>query len=193
MLFFKEQRCGPTKPILHQACHLWDISGIEGREAAGSIDVTGGWHDAGDYLKFVSTTAYKAYMLIFAYDFNKVKFGFDNDNDLVPDVLEEAKIGLDWLLRCNYKPDSLITRVQDLKDHSVEWRLPENDLMKFERKGSIYITKSESGMYSAALAIAAAVWNKKFKSNTFSEACLTSAMNIYNLRESLPVAGEMIQ
>lgn len=190
MLFFKEQRCGPTNPILHKVCHLWDIGGLEGAKNNKQIDVTGGWHDAGDYLKFVSTTAYTTYLMIFSYEFDKNKFGFDNDGDSVPDLLEEAKIGLDWLLRCNYEQDSLISRVQDLRDHSEKWRLPENDLLKFDRTGSTVISKSEAGIYSAVLALAARVWEKKFRSLKFSKSCLNSAINIYNIKDELPAVKE---
>ena len=163
MLFFKVQRCGPTGPLLHKVCHLWDVARIEGEKGRRTIDVTGGWHDAGDYLKFVSTTAYTTYLLIFAYEFDQNKFGFDNDHNSVPDVLEEAKIGLDWLLRCNYKPDSIISRVQDLRDHEAKWRLPENDSLKFDRVGQTGISKSEAGIYTAVMALAARVWLQKLK------------------------------
>ena len=183
MMFFKEQRCGPTNPYLHKTCHLWDIARLEGENYPRQIDVTGGWHDAGDYLKFLSTTALTTYLLIFSYDFDPVKFGFDNNQNNVPDVLEEAKIGLDWLLRCNFKPDSLITQVQDFRDHQAKWRLPENDSLRFDRVGIARITKSEAGIYAAALAIAAKIWNQKFKSFDFADRCFKSALNIYNYRD----------
>jgi len=66
MLFFRVQRCGPTAPVLHRVCHLWDIARLEGEKGTRTIDVTGGWQDAGDYLKFVSTAAYTTYLVIFA-------------------------------------------------------------------------------------------------------------------------------
>ncbi len=188
MLFFHEQRCGPTNPSLHGKCHLWDIARIKRGVKNRQIDVTGGWHDAGDYLKFISTTALTTYLLIFSYEFDKQKFGFDNNNNMVPDVLEEAKIGLDWLLRCNYSPDSLITQVQDLRDHTTKWRLPEDDSLRFDRIGINSVTKSEAGIYSAALALGARVWIEKFKSKLFAESCLKSALNIYRLKDDFPVA-----
>lgn len=190
MLFFRVQRCGPTGPLLHRVCHLWDVARIEGEKGRRTIDVTGGWHDAGDYLKFVSTTAYTTYLLIFSYEFDQDKFGFDNDHNTVPDVLDEAKIGLDWLLRCNYKADSLITRVQDFRDHGVKWRLPENDSLKFDRVGQTSISKSEAGIYSAVMALAARIWLQKFRSKSFSKACLKSALNLYELKNRLPSADK---
>ncbi|MGA8264898.1 MAG: glycoside hydrolase family 9 protein, partial [Ignavibacteriaceae bacterium] len=115
LLFFKVQRCGPTNPYLHAPCHLSDVARVLGEPGLGMVDVTGGWHDAGDYIKFLSTIAYSTYMMIFSYEFDKEKFSFDDDHDGVPDILEEAKIGLDWLLRANYSNDKLIAQVQDIR------------------------------------------------------------------------------
>src|SRR3989339_1763684 len=108
LLFLKVQRCGPTKPFLHEPCHLYDSPQIIGDETVGAIDVTGGWHDAGDYIKFLNSTAYTTYMLLFSYEFDKSKFEFDHNNNNEPDVLEEAKIGIDWILRACYKKNKFI-------------------------------------------------------------------------------------
>ncbi|MBK6912731.1 MAG: glycoside hydrolase family 9 protein [Ignavibacteriales bacterium] len=144
MLFLKVQRCGPTNPFLHQPCHLSDVSAVIGDSTVVSIDVTGGWHDAGDYIKFFSTAAYTTYMLLFAYEFDEEKFNFDNNGNSVPDILEEARIGLDWLLRCNYAPGKIITQVQDLDDHKLIWRMPEDDSLMFDRPGFYGIGKIKS-------------------------------------------------
>lgn len=186
MLFYKVQRCGPTNPLLHDVCHLYDVVKVIGYHDTSGIDVTGGWHDAGDYIKFLSTTAYTTYMLIFAYEFDPVKFGFDNDNNNVPDVLEEAKIGLDWMLRSNFKKDKLVTQVQDLRDHNVGWRLPENDTLKYERTGYVGIGKNQIGLYAATMSIAARVWSNLFQLHDFADKCLTSAENLYSLKDDVP-------
>ena len=92
-LFFKAQRCGPTNPILHQPCHLSDAAKIIGYKDSSARDLTGGWHDAGDYVKFLKTTALTTYLLLFSYEFDPQKFGYDLDKNDVPDILEEAKVG----------------------------------------------------------------------------------------------------
>lgn len=187
ILFFREQRCGPTDPILHKKCHLSDAVKLIGdSDHTGNIDVTGGWHDASDYIKFLSTTAYTTYMLIFAYDFDKSKFGFDNDKDGVPDVLAEAKIGLDWLLRCNYSKYKLVTQVQDLKDHEVGFRMPENDSLQYDRPAFAGIGKNQIGIYTATMAIASRVWSARFKKYEFSKQCLNVAENLYSIRDKVP-------
>ncbi|NUN07938.1 MAG: glycoside hydrolase family 9 protein [Ignavibacteriaceae bacterium] len=184
--FFRVQRCGPTNPMLHGLCHNFDSPYIAGDSLFGKVDVTGGWHDAGDYIKFVNTAAFTTYMLLFAYDFDPVRFGFDRDNSGAPDVLEEARIGLDWLLRCNYKPGGLITQVQDLRDHEVGWRLPEDDPLRYERPAFKGIGKNIIGIYSAALALGSRIWKAKFYDDDYSRRLLESAENIYRLKGSAP-------
>jgi len=185
ILFFQVQRCGPTDPLLHNPCHLSDATSVPGY-SDNIVDVTGGWHDAGDYIKFLSTAAYTTYMLIFSYEFDPIKFGFDNDNNTVPDILEEAKVGIDWLLRCHLKNNLLITQVQDLKDHDQKWRLPEDDSLKFTRPGYTGIGKNIIGIYSAALAIAARVWKQKFFDYDFAEKCLETAEGVYSVHKFVP-------
>jgi endoglucanase len=186
LLFFKVQRCGPTDPYLHKVCHLYDVERIIGEEPGISADLTGGWHDAGDYIKFLSTTALATYLMIFAYEFDPIKYGFDRNGDGVPDILEEAKVGLDWLLRCNYSKDKLITQVQDLRDHEAGWRLPEDDSLRYNRPGFLGIGKNQIGIYTAVMSLAYRVWKEKFLDEEFAGRCLTSAVNIFSLRHNAP-------
>ncbi len=47
------QRCGVGVPNVHPACHLDDA---RRRDTGEHVDVTGGWHDAGDLRKWMSAT-----------------------------------------------------------------------------------------------------------------------------------------
>ncbi|MDH7603833.1 MAG: glycoside hydrolase family 9 protein [Melioribacter sp.] len=186
--FFKVQRCGYTNPLLHDVCHIADATNIiDGKNQINkNIDVTGGWHDAGDYIKFLNTTAFSTYMLLFSYEFDSQKFGFDKDKNGLPDILEEAKVGLDWLLRCNYEDKKFITQVQDLKDHESEWRMPENDKYTFDRPAFLGIGKNLIGIYSATLALASRIWKEKFQYYEFADKCLNTAKHFYSIRNSVP-------
>ncbi len=184
--FYKVQRCGPTNPILHDVCHLFDSPKLVGDLRAGGIDVTGGWHDAGDYTKFLNTTAFTTYMLLFSYEFNKTRYEKDSDKNGVPDILDEAKVGLDWLLRCNYAPGKLVIQVQDLKDQTVGWRMPENDTLRFDRPAFAGIGKNLVGLYSATMSLASRIWKDRIKNAEFSEKCLNAANNIYAVRNAVP-------
>jgi len=188
MLFFRIQRCGPTHPLMHKKCHLSDASTIISSASDtiySTVDVTGGWHDAGDYIKFFSTSALTTYMLLFAYDFDKEKFGFDNDNDNVPDILEEAKVGLDWLLRCNISDTLFVVQVQDEQDHKVGWRLPEDDSLQFGRPAFTGLSKNHVGIYSAVMSLASQVWSEKFSNDEFANRCLTSAIQKYSIHQNI--------
>ena len=186
--FLTLQRCGYTEPHMHGICHRADATSLieNGKEIGNKLDVTGGWHDAGDYVKFLNTTAYTTYTLLLAYDFAPEKFNFDNNKNNVPDILEEAKVGLDWLLRANYRNNKLITQVQTLRDHEVGWRLPENDPLQFERPAYIGVGKNLIGIYVAALSLGARIWDKKFDYKEYSDKCLTAAENLFSIHKSVP-------
>ena len=184
-LFFKAQRCGPTNPTLHQPCHLSDAAKIIGYKDSTARDLTGGWHDAGDYVKFLKTTAYTTYMLLFSYEFDPQKFGYDLDKNDVPDILEEAKVGLDWLLRCNVDNQTLVSQVQNESDHNIGWRLPENDSLQFDRSAFVNKKKNTIGIYSAALALASRIWKDKFYDEDFATNCLITAEKFYSFRNDV--------
>lgn len=50
--FYPQQRCGVAVPNVHPACHLEDA---RMRDSGKYVDVTGGWHDAGDLRKWMLT------------------------------------------------------------------------------------------------------------------------------------------
>lgn len=181
-LFFKVQRCGPTNPLLHQPCHLSDAYKLIGYKDSSAKDLTGGWHDAGDYVKFLRTTAYTTYLLLFSYDFDNQKFSYDLDRNNVPDILEEAKVGIDWLLRSNINDETLVVQVQDENDHSVSWRLPENDSLQFVRPAYVNLAKNTIGFYSATLALASKIWKEKFYDDESANKWLEVAEKFYSKR-----------
>lgn len=183
-LFFKVQRCGPTNPFLHKTCHLSDSYKLIGYKDSSSKDLTGGWHDAGDYIKFLKTTAYTTYMLLFSYEFDKNKFNYDLNKNEIPDILEEAKIGIDWLLRCNVNNESLVTQVQNKNDHNVGWRLPEEDSLQYFRPAYVSLSKNNIGYYTAVLALASKIWKEKFYDDQFANKCLSIAESFFKLRNS---------
>ncbi len=188
MKFFPIQRCGYTNPSEHEVCHIADATTLfDGKQNLNKTqDVTGGWHDAGDYVKFLNTTALTTYTLLFAYDFNNANFEFDYNKNNIPDILEEAKIGLDWMLRTQTDDNRFVTQVQNLQDHDVGWRLPENDTLTFNRPAYIGIGKNLIGIYSATMALASRIWKDKINNKEFAEKCLKSAEKYYNIKDEVP-------
>jgi endoglucanase len=87
-------------------CHVhadvaWDYGDYPEKKRRWHVEA--GWHDAGNYSQYVPTTAPTAQALLNAYERRPALFG-DGDGNLpesgnhVPDILDEAKWGLTWLL-----------------------------------------------------------------------------------------------
>ena len=83
--------------------------------AATERDLWGGWYDAGDYNKYTSWTAGYVENLLRAYVENPPAFGDDSgipeSGNGVPDVLDEAKWGMDYLTRLQESDGSLLSIV----------------------------------------------------------------------------------
>ena len=100
------------------------------------IPVTGGWHDASDYLRYATTSATVVYHLLYAYKLNPSAFGdnFAANGDPgangIPDVLDEAKWGLDWLNRMYPGGEEMYQQIADDRDHMM-FRLPTEDSVKY--------------------------------------------------------------
>ena len=102
------QRCGvqtslPDSPdaeaFLHGVCHDTPAL-IYGTDQ--TKDVSGGWHDAGDYGRYVVSGAKAAADLMMCFE----QFGLASDDlgipesgNGIPDVLDEARWELDWMLK----------------------------------------------------------------------------------------------
>ena len=92
--FLRLLRCGTDVPHVHSECHLNCRTVTEdGR----SLPNFGGWHDAGDVSQFEICTAEMAHALLDFADSSK-----DKDLDLYERVLEEAKVGVTWILRTRF-------------------------------------------------------------------------------------------
>lgn len=130
--YMRQQRSG-FNPFLKDSCHTHDGYTLYGPMPDSThIDATGGWHDASDYLQYTTTSANATWHLLSAYrDFpmvfgdTKQANGLDGKNGTA-DVLDEAKWGLDWLLKMNPKDDWMFNQLGDDRDH-VTMRIPKED------------------------------------------------------------------
>jgi endoglucanase len=203
--FMRAQRCG-YNPFLDTVCHRFDGRTAEGPRPAGSfLPAHGGWHDAGDTLKYLITSSNATAQLILAYRMapsawkDRVNaLGQDGGNGR-PDILDEARWGLEWMLRLHPAPDELYHMVADDRDHSG-WRLPQDDSSDYGwGKGSyrpVYFAsgkpqglgkyKSEStgvaniaGRYAAAMALAYQTFKDSPSDAAFARQCLRAAREVY--------------
>lgn len=133
--YMRQQRTG-FNPFLKDSCHTHDGYVLYGEKAgikdSTPIDVVGGWHDASDYLQYSTTSANATYHLLAAYrDFptiftdEKLANGLDGKNGMA-DVLDEAKWGLDWLLKMHPREDWMFNQIADDRDH-MGMRMPKQD------------------------------------------------------------------
>ncbi len=86
-----------------QSRYIYDVG-----NAALEKDLSGGWFDAGDFNKYVTFADAAVHNLLWAYRENPEAFGDDwnipESGNGIPDILDEIKWELDWLLKMN-NPD----------------------------------------------------------------------------------------
>ncbi len=130
--YIRQQQCG-YNPFLKDSCHTHDGIIVDHPTKSGEfIDVTGGWHDATDYLQYSTTSVNSVFQMMFAYqNFPKV-YGDEFDAsgnkgaNQIPDILDEIKWGLEWMLKMNPAPNEMYNQIADDRDH-IGFRLPVND------------------------------------------------------------------
>lgn len=132
-LFYMRQQRSYFNPFLNDSCHTHDGYTMYGPMPDSTfIDVAGGWHDASDYLQYSTTTANATWHLLAAYrDFPKVFGDGHQSNGLkgsngIADVLDEARWGLDWLLKMHPEPGLMFNQIGDDRDHQG-FRIPKED------------------------------------------------------------------
>ena len=138
LIYMRQQRCG-YNPYNDTLCHQHDGYIVDHPTRSGEkIDVTGGWHDATDYLQYLTTSATATYHLLFAYNQQKDKSVFKDEYDAlgkagangIADILDEAKWGLDWLLKMNPEDKVMFNQIADDRDHAG-FRVPYKDSVDY--------------------------------------------------------------
>lgn len=208
--YMRQQRTG-YNPFLQDSCHTHDGYVLYGKKAgikdSTHVDVVGGWHDASDYLQYSTTSANATYHLLAAYrDFPKIFMDEKTANGLegkngIADVLDEAKWGLDWLLKMHPEPDILFNQIADDRDHQG-MRLPKED--SFYGKGyerPVYFidgepqqrgkfmnnttgTSSTAGKFTSAFALGSIIYKKINK--PYSQKLKTKANSAFRFANKKP-------
>jgi endoglucanase len=134
--YMRQQRCGDN-PYLNDSCHTHDGFIIYHPSLDSTfIDAVGGWHDASDYLQYVTTSATAVFQMLFAYKQHPSAFGdaFEANGrpgaNGIPDILDEAKWGLDWLVKMNPDNEVMFNQIADDRDH-VGFKLPSLDTINY--------------------------------------------------------------
>ena len=205
--FMRQQRCG-YNPFVDAVCHSFDGRTAFGPLAAGTyIDARGGWHDAGDQLKYLLTASNATAQMLLAYELRPREFQ-DRFNSFgqpsangTADVLDEARWGLDWMLRLHPARDQLYHQVADDRDHKG-FRLPQNETVDYGWGAGSYRVvyfadgkpqglrefKSEStgianlaGRYAASMALGYQIWKNDPKLHEYAATLLRAGREVYAL------------
>lgn len=128
------QRCGTPKVAPYAqsgwtdvSCHIGSLQDKDCRlynntNSSTSKDLSGGWHDAGDYNKYVNFTFETMLDLMLAYSQNPTIWGDDynipESVNGIPDLLDEVKYELDWLLKMQNSDGSELSIVGEANSGS---------------------------------------------------------------------------
>ena len=159
MFYF--QRCGAELEsryagiYTHKACHTAKVRYLnEDREA----ECCGGWHDAGDYGRYVTAGAVAVGHLLYAFELAPEAFGtalnIPESGNGIPDILNEVKYELDWFLKMQEADGSVHHKCTSM--HHTDFLMPENDPLPF-------IITPISSLATADFAAAAAMGARIYK------------------------------
>jgi endoglucanase len=110
MRAFYGQRCGTAVDLgpefpgyTHAACHLkGEFHPSSGKQ--GERDNVGGWHDAGDYGRYVVNSAISTGTLLWTWEIygpkvKGIKLNIPESGNGTPDILNETRWNLEWMLK----------------------------------------------------------------------------------------------
>ncbi len=177
---FYFQRCGTALTseyagvYARAVCHTHDAVYHSTTGKAGSVVETGGWHDAGDYGKYVVNAGITVGTLLLGYEMFPSKFKYDDLNipesgNGIPDLLDEVRYELQWMLE-----------MQDTSDGGVYFKVTPANFAGFIMPASDNSTRylyqkstTATGDFAAVMAQAGRIYEKF--DTAFASKCLTAA------------------
>lgn len=168
----------------HGPCHTNDawLDFVIGKHV--HKDGTGGWHDAGDYNKYVVNAGVTVGALLRAWeDFGQkiqlIKLDIPESGGLLPDFLAEIKWELDWLLKMQ-APDGAVYHKLSTREF-CGWIKPEDELTEryFTPWGS-----EATAVFVGMMAQAARIY--RTYDAGFANKCLNAAKKSYSFLKANP-------
>jgi endoglucanase len=173
-----------------------------------TIDATGGWWDAGDYLKFVETTSYVVALMLAGVKTFPAQMGPGSAD---ANFTSEAEFGLEWLMEMwNQQTETLYYQVgigagnttgTILSDHDI-WRLPQDDdtyggtnpAFKYVRDRPVFeaapagskISPNLAGRLAADFGLCYQVF--RTSSPSLADSCLVDGETVFGLAKTSHVA-----
>jgi endoglucanase len=144
------------------------------------LDARGGYHDAGDHIKFGITNAYAASTL--GWGFYEFREEYEETGQDVW-ILRAIKWATDYFIKCHPEPNTFLYHVGSGDDHNF-WGPPELQLDSRSPRDIIVCTPSAPasdvcGNTAAALAIM--YLNYQDVDKAYAELCLEHAIQLYEL------------
>ena len=177
------QRCGcevVDSEFGHPACHT-SLATIYGTNQ--TIDVSGGWHDAGDYGRYVVPAAKTIADLLYAYDRAPELYG-DNlgipeSGNGIPDILDEVRYELEWMLKMQAESGGVYHKVSCAT-------FPGYVMPQDETKPLIVtpVSTTSTADFCASMALAYEYYYDIDKN--FAEKCLDAAEKAWSFLEKNP-------
>lgn len=155
----------------HAPCHTEPalIYGKNGEQH----EVSGGWHDAGDYGRYVTAGAVSAAHLLYAFEmypkvFCGLNIGIPESGGTLPDVLAECRVELEWLMKMQDADGGVHHKVSTMKH--APFIMPEDDR---EPLYLFAVSSMATADFAAVCALASRIYSpydKKFSSRLIAAA-----------------------
>jgi endoglucanase len=185
----------PSDKVFHAAGHLDDAASADGTQ---HYDLTGGWYDAGDYGKYAGNQ-WVAGEIALAYvrHAGAASLQYDNDANGVPDLVDEARWGSEYLVKT---ANALGGAIYDLAN-DAGFEHPElatdnvvgtADDRRIRNLGVAGSAKAAGSLAATARAINAAIAGGHIASGqvadfqAFATACQTAAVTFYDYAAANP-------
>ncbi len=177
------QRCGTAvtdSTFGHPACHntMAKVYGTNDK-----IDVSGGWHDAGDYGRYIVPAAKSIADLLYAYQTNPSLFsdniGIPESGNGVPDVLDEVRFELEWMLKMQASTGGVYHKVTC--ENFPGYVMPQDET---EQLIVTPVSTTATADFCASMALAYEFY--KDIDNTFATTCLNAAKKAWTFLEQNP-------
>lgn len=181
---FYFQRCGSQLFFTHagqyqrNACHTADAFFHSSTGQSGFRFSRGGWHDAGDYGKYIVNAGISTATLLMAYEYFPSYFSNDNLNipesgNGIPDILDEAKYEIQWFLTMQDTSGAVYFKLT--KEQFEPFVMPSQD------SGMRYIYEKSSTATANFISVLARFYRVyKNYDSTFANNCLNAALNAWS-------------
>ncbi|MDD6811225.1 MAG: glycoside hydrolase family 9 protein [Lachnospiraceae bacterium] len=184
---FYYQRCGCALEAeyageyTHACCHrdralLWENHDI-------SKEVNGGWHDAGDFGRYISPAAVAVAHLLYAFllfpESFQEEINIPESGNGVPDVLNECRYELEWMLKMQDEEGGAYHKLTSAMH--ADFMMPEEDKSQFYL---FPVSSMATADYAAAMALASRVYAAYDKA--FADRMMNAAYKAWSWLEKHP-------